>query len=236
MYAEKLHFENKVVLETNLAKLKQELTKRKSPAADPATASIEMFANLPLAMQTQIMSNISTYIQILSENLEPEIDRSPGTREVARLKWALSQFGLKATNNDVFDIVATDDVIELYNLQGIQLYRNMRFFKVCSYNLLDLSVNSWETLYDKPTHVLEATQKIIQRMFSSGDRPISYDIPTYLQKEKYQFVKSLRTLQVTPKYIVPLFDYSSGEPAGAFSTYSAEVIAEGEQSTRFNTI
>lgn len=236
MYAEKLEFQNRLILETNLAELKQELTKRMSPSADPATASIEIFASLPMERQAQIMSNFSTYIRILSENLEPEVDRTPGVREVARLKWALNQFGLKVKSNDVFNIVSLDDVIELYNLQGIQLYRNVRFFKVCSYNLLDLSVNSWETLYDKPSHVLEATQKLIQRLFTSGDHPIPYNIPTYLQKEKYQFVKSPKTLQVTPRYIVPLFSQTSGQPAGAFSTYSAEVIAEGEQSTRFNTI
>jgi hypothetical protein len=236
MYAVKLDFENKAVLEANLSQLKQELALHHAPAADPANASVEAFAKMSVEKQQAILSNISTYIRILSQEIAPELDRSPRVREIARLKWALHQFGLRAANNDVFNNITLDDVIELYNLQGIQLYRNMRFFKVCSYNLLDLSVNSWENLYDKPTHVIDATQRVIEKLFTSGDQAIPYNIGTYLQKEKYDFARSLKTLQVTPRYIVPLFDLRSGEPAGAFSTYSAEVIAEGDQSSRFNTI
>lgn len=239
MNAVKLEFANRSVLKANLLQLKQELLVQQSPAIEPASATVEAFSKMPVEMQKQILSNISTYIRVLSQDIdkqiEPGIERSPRIREIARLRWALNQFGLKPMNNDVFNVITLDDVIELYNIQGIQLYRNMRFFKVCSYNLLELSVHPWEVLYDKPTHVIESTQKVIERLFETGN-VVPYSIPTYLQKEKYEFAKSLKTLQVTPRYIVPLYDAVSGQPAGAFSTYSAEVIAEGDQSSRFNTI
>lgn len=240
MYAIDLDFENKAALQANLSQLKQELTLQESPSYDPAIASVETFAKLPPAHQQQILSNISTYLQILSQDIEPMIEpgveRSPRIREIARLKCALNQFGLRAASDNVFDVISLDDVIELYNIQGVQLYRNMKFFKVCSYNLLDLSVHSWEKLYDKPSSVVDATLKVIERLFASEGQVVPYSIDTYLQKEKSDFVKSLKTLEVTPRYIVPLYDIQTGQPGGAFSTYSAEIIAEGDQSSRFRTI
>lgn len=236
MYATTLEFENKSELQSNLTQLQKELRIRQVPSVDPAFNTIEVFAKLPTAKQQEILSNISTYVRILAQAFEPEIERNNNLHEIARLRWALHCFGLKAKKQDVFNIVAPDDVIEVYNLQGVQLYRNVGFFKVCSYNLLDLSVQPWDMLYDKPTHVIEATHNVIHRLFDSGDDPIPYGIGTYLQKEKFEFADSLKTLKVTPKFIVPLYDINDGRPSGAFSTYSAELIAEGNQSGRFNTI
>lgn len=235
MYADAIHFENRPLLEENLFRLKAELLSKQVPAHDPAAYSIEAFAKAPIDKQQEILRNISTYLGILAQTFEPEVDRSPIKREVARLKWSLKCFGLNPLNEDVFNIVTESDVIEVYNLQGIQLYRNMMFFKVCSYSLLDLSINSWDQLYDKPSTIVEATLKIIERLFSSGDQPIAYNIGTYLQKEKFQYSQSLKTLQVEPKFIVPLVNHS-GKPSGAFSTYRAEIIAEGSLSSRYNTI
>jgi hypothetical protein len=236
MSANAFDFENRPVLEESLLRLKSELLLKQTPAHDPATYSIEQFAKAPAEKQKEILTNITTYLRILAQTFEPEIDRSPRAREVARLKWSLKCFGLKTLNDDVFNAVSENDVIEVYNLQGIQLYRNMMFFKVCSYSLLDLSINSWDQLYDKPSTVVDATMKVIERLFTSGTQPIPYNIGTYLQKEKFHYAKQLKTLKVEPKYIVPLVDFHSGQPAGAFSTYHAEVIAEGDQSLRYNTI
>src|SRR4051812_12784179 len=206
MYATNLDFENRPELQANLSQLQQELRNRKVSSPNPARTTIEIFASMSPENQKEILSNISTYVRILAQAIEPEIERSPRDQEIARLRSAIRSFGLKAANDSVFNIVSANDIIEVYNLRGIQLYRNVGFFKVCSYNLLDLSVHSWDKLYDKPTHVAEETHDVIQRLFSSGDEPIPYGIGTYLQKEKFEFAESLKTLKVTPRYIVPLYD------------------------------
>lgn len=236
MYAVQLDFENKQPLVSNLLELKRNLISLGLPAIDPATVSVEAFAKASVSDQTRILSNLSTYIKILSQSFDPEIQKDPRSHEIARLKWALECLGMRVRRGDVYDVVSPDQVIEIYNLAGIQLYRNMLFFKMCSYNLLDLSVNSWAELFDKPKTVIDATFGVIASLQASGGEPVEYGIPPFLQKEKFDYANSLKTLKVTPKHMVPLYDKVTGQLAAAISTYQGEVVAEGMQSSRYNII
>ena len=234
MSALKIDFENRVALEQILAKLQNQQLKDSVPAVVPSDEAVERFAKLSNEQQNQILSNISTFIQICEAEVEQAIDMR--SREMARVKAALKRWSLRPANDSLYDLVNENEIVEIYNLQSIQLYRNMYFFKVCSYSLLDLAVTPWQELYDKPKSAIDATNKLVETLFTSGDKPIPYGLPTYIQKENRKFLKSLKTVEVTPKFLMPLFNDESGKPAGVFSTYAGHVIAEGEESDRFSPL
>jgi hypothetical protein len=206
-------------------------------AIDAAPESIERFDQSSPDKQEQILQNISAYLRILDQEIiEPLPIKTNKDIEVARLKKALNEFGLKALDDSIFKLIGENDVVEIYNNLGVQVYRNMKFTKICSYNLLDLAVNSWEELYIKPAATANELHHILHHAFTTADKTFAYNVKTYVQKDKFAYAKVLRATLVTFKYISPLIDASTGERAGIISTLTAEMLAEGEDSAKYTVI
>lgn len=220
-------------LKSNLSQLNVLLELAGAPPPESARQSVEAFAKLDSLRQESILNNISTYIEILSQEIEPP--RMRPNAEVARLKSALGAFGLKALDDGFFDLVKDEDVVEVYSPEGVQLYRNVRFCKICSYSLLDLAVNSWADLYEKPATMASRTQEAVNRVLVS-DKTIPYDMPSFVQREKFIYSNVRRAFLVTPKFLSPLRDELSGRIGGFLSTYHGEILAEGEESRKFTII
>lgn len=200
----------------------------------PAPQSIQKFLNAPVASQNQIIANITKYLDILAQ--EPEIIPKRRNIEANRLRRALDGFGLRAFDDNVFEQISDDDIVEFYSDMGVQLYRNTTFIKLCSYSLLDLAVNSWEDLYEKPASVVNTMQTVIQNLLSSLEGTREFGLAPFVQKEKFLYARTLRTYMVNPKILSPLVDIHSGKRTAFITTFKAEIIAEGHESDRFRII
>ena len=235
MKANALNFTMKPALDSNLSQLKTEFSMYGVSAVDPAEYTISKFANEPIETQKLIIDNISTYLQILAQNINPEPEKK--NYEIERLKWALSTFGLELADKDFFKNISEDDYVEFYNEQNIQLYRSVKFFKLCSYSLLDLSVNPWDELYEKPVGVMSNVIQHIQEAIKSKIT-VTCEIGSFVQREKFAYAHNttLRTFLVNFRYFTPLINTDTKQPAGFLCTFGAEVIAEGQQSSKYRVI
>ena len=146
---------------------------------------------------------------------------------MARTKNALKALGLSVMDEEIFNKIEDDDVIEFYSDQGIQIYRNIRFFNFCSYSLLDLAVNSWEDLYQKPASVTERLHQLFHEVLSPNSKFMSYNLGTFIQRERFIYTKTRRTFLVTPKNLSPLIN-QSGVRSAILSTYKAKIVDEGQ--------
>ena len=200
----------------------------------PAPESIKKFLSSPVSAQNEIIANITKYLDILAQ--DPELLPKRRNVEANRLRRALDGFGLRAFDENVFNQIADDDIVEFYSDMGVQLYRNTTFVKLCSYSLLDLAVNSWEDLYEKPTTVINTMQTVIQDLLSSLEGTKSFGLAPFVQKEKFLYARTLRTYMVNPKIISPLVEIHSGKRTAFITTFKAEIIAEGNESDRFRVI
>lgn len=223
-------------LNASLHELKKLLLQNGVNPSDAAPISISLFSDLDNSQQQLILKNISTYLQVLSADILPENDRSTLNVEINRLKKALRAFGLKAYDDNVFNLITEDDIIEIYSADGRQLYRNILFCKMCSYSLLDLAVNSWDQLYEKPAQVTNQILELIKQILTTNISTTPYNLDAFIQREKFIYAKTLRTYIVTPRYISPLLDAHSGERIAMLSTYSAQILAEGSASLKFDII
>ncbi len=235
MTANALQFENKVALEANLSQLKAEFLMSGVKAIDPAMFSIERFANLSAEQQQVILTNISSYLQILSENISPVKNRRE--YEIERLKCALRSFNLRLNNNDFFEKIGEEDFIELYNAQNIQIYRSVKFFNLCSYSLLDLSVNSWDELYEKPVGVMAP---LIEQIEQSKREQVTIPVQmgSFVQREKFAYASAaaLRAFHVNFRWLTPLINQNTGATDGFLCTFTADVLGEGSSSNKFSVI
>lgn len=228
---------NQKRLHQNLLSLKQMLIENGVSPVETAAYSLERFQKEDLDRQQQILDNISKFLKILA--LEPirEVPRKERRQlEISRLKKAMKEFNLKAMDSEVFELIGNEDVIEVYGSEGVQIYRNLTFCKICSYSLLDLSVNSWDELYEKPAPVVRAIHDLVGEVMTTATKTLPYNLESHIQREKFIYAKTLRTFLVTPRYISPLVDEETGERAGILSTYSAKVIAEGPESLRLDIL
>jgi hypothetical protein len=223
-------------LKTSLFKLKTELSQNGVNASDAAPVSIHNFCIASEKKQNLILNNIGTYLEILSQDIEIESPKPNIKIEEARLKKALRAFNLSALDKNIFNLIDEDDVIEIYNDEGIQLYRNITFCKLCSYSLLDLAVNSWDELYDKPTAIKNKIMSKINEVMTTSEGTVAYEMSSYIQREKFIYAKTLKTFLVKPKFISPLLDNLSGRRVAMLSTYSAKILTEGTDSLNLEII
>lgn len=228
-------FKNKYALEAALLHLKTELLVNGIEPVDPAAFTVERFTNLPIENQTEILANITAYLKVLSEDISPA--RSRGDYEVERLKVALRSFNLKLVDEDFFNKIGEEDFIELYDERNIQIYRSVKFFNLCSYSVLDLSVNSWDELYHKPSSAMSELMNYLHRT-KTERQSILCTMGSFVQREKFAYAnqEKLRTFLVNFKYFTPLENIETGEPGGFLSLFTAKVLAQGEDSSRFGVL
>ncbi|MES2768531.1 MAG: hypothetical protein V4596_05230 [Bdellovibrionota bacterium] len=90
------------------------------------------------------------------------------------------------TNTDIIDSISEDDIVEIYNLDCIQIFRNFKFYETTTYSLSDLISFDWSELYYRPSQVSQKIQKHITAVLQNSDDSITYDmsdVPTHMIKE-----------------------------------------------------
>lgn len=126
----------------------------------------------------------------------------------------------------VYDILKPGDVVEIYNVDLMQVFRNFAFFDVCSYTLLDLINNEFFELYDRSQlinhYIIEATSTLANRPYDLS--PISLQhVPKHLLQEK--FSQDKLTSMVQFKWMYPVYTWPQNL-FGYLVIQSGEVLNE----------
>jgi hypothetical protein len=222
-----------VTLCNDLDYLKDILQKRKINIPSTSELGVKQFLSLPIQVQNRITKNIQDYVEIIMET-EPDLsnEKSPLETELKCLEGALTRFGLKPLD-DISSYLTKGDVIEIYNKEGVQLYRNFEFFKNCSYSLMDVITNEWFILYERPQQSINAMFGQAALVVEQGKQTIPWVVPEHIMKERYLNAK--RAFKIKCKYISPLTD-KTGKSVAVLTTMQAELISEGDEVTKINMI
>jgi hypothetical protein len=126
----------------------------------------------------------------------------------------------------VYDMLKTGDVVEIYNVDLIQVFRNFAFFDVCSYTLLDLINYEFFELYDRSQlinhYILEATATISKRGYDLSPLSLQH-VPKHLLQEK--FSQDKLTSMVQFKWMYPVYTWPQVH-FGYLVVQSGEVLSE----------
>lgn len=190
--------------------------------------------------QLQVLENAKKLIGVLNnfEELEPEIEEEV-VNEVALTKRALDVFGLKVTDS-TWEDKAKDRIIEIYTGEGVQLHRSLNFFKTCGYSLLDLCVNEWYVLWERPSKVMEQLNQIVAQVMTGADRPSTdMAVRPHIVRETYDDGTTQpflpRSIVVQFRDMFPAFN-AKGEISGFVVTSEARVLSIGDDALKLGFI
>lgn len=131
----------------------------------------------------RILNQINMAEKILSSgNIEEPVSKNHD--EWSLISKALSLYGLHL-KDDFQSVLAKNDVIEIYNADHIQIFRTFNFYKYSAYSYLDLLVNEWFHLWERPKFVINSLMWLgydIAVGNRTGIVPLDY-IPTHVFRE-----------------------------------------------------
>jgi hypothetical protein len=197
--------------------------------------SLAQFLSLPEEKQARLTTAMEEYLAVLTampvKGEAPKV--SSIQEEVKYLRAAMKRLGL-TSNENIEEYIEAGDVIEIYNEQWVQLYRNFEFFRHCSYTLLDLLCNEWYVLYERPKQVIDEMVKCSTDVLNNGTGTVPFRGGDHILRERYLNAK--RAFKIKLKYISPLLDEKTGKPAAVLTTLKADLLLEGDDVSKVHMI
>jgi hypothetical protein len=126
--------------------------------------------------------------------------------------------------------ISEGDILEIYDLNGIQRFRNFEYFLHSSYSLYELITTPWEKLFSREDHYLQIVySEIANIMASNGETAYSPKVPIHRLREvngrQFEF-------KIFYKYGWPLFN-DKGDKCGFLVSQKAERITSSNVSNIF---
>jgi hypothetical protein len=190
--------------------------------------SIEILMNMDAPAQAEVLQSLKTWKALLASL---DIESGP-TSEKDFSKKALAHFRLNLQDSN-WASISDGEIIEIYNSTGVQLYRSMNFFEICGYSLLDLCVNKWFELWERPTSTLQKMNETVHGVLTGAKKDFRAFVAPHVVRENYDDGTTQpftpRTTLVSFQNIFPLFSPDlPGLVAGFLVTSKGEPISTGE--------
>ncbi len=181
--------------------------------------NVPFFAAQTIDRKKIILQDLSTYLKICYTTINGGYDLNNN----AVLTWgALKEFGFRPTS-DFFTYLTSEDIVEIHNREGLQIFRNFRFYDVCSYSLEELYCFPWTFLYSRDetivTHFIEILKDILSGNVKSTVQ--FFDPPHIISEVKSPF---LYQVDAVVRYGAPLFEDSNPLPAATIVLERARVM------------
>ncbi len=118
------------------------------PYQDP---NLAIFGRLDCARQNQALSDIRIYLSSIYDTRGLKKNPNLGMQFL----WSsLKTYGLKCPH-DFFNKISEDCIIELYDLEYKQVWRNFHFFDVCSYTIEQVFCEPWTDRYKRDEKMMQ---------------------------------------------------------------------------------
>jgi hypothetical protein len=130
---------------------------------------LPLYSALPPSKQAEILDQL----KVFQRTIEVTLSNGDSLENVGRSVWhALSTLGF-VPPSDIFSKIGNDDVVEIYDLQNIQLWRNFNFLKICSYTIEEMYSVDWPSRYSRdPAMNSECIAKVTSLL--TGETPDVY--------------------------------------------------------------
>jgi hypothetical protein len=176
------------------------------------------FSKLPDEVKDPVSWGLKTYCGVINQ-LRAE---GKTTKHNLQGVW----YTLKACNliprNDLLSTIDPSDIIEVYSIQGIQLYRSFEFFSLCSYDLESLLCRPFFELYTHGKELDEKTATLMQRLDEDALGKIAV-----LQSVEHSVIELCSESKLhgkcVTKVLAPLYS-RQGEMAGFIHAFKGWIV------------
>lgn len=183
-------------LAENLSTYYNTLGAKSKPYHDP---SLPHFSGLPETSKRSVIQHLTAQWQVAQTHITSQGEADNNAKSL----WsALKVYGLNP-GGDLFGFLEQDDMIEVYTLDGIQIWRNCNVMEICSYTIEEVNCYDWEERYDrKETDNIVIRRAIGAMLDLNGKGYIRANIPYHIVEEK--FSQERLRLNVSHGYFFPL--------------------------------
>lgn len=178
--------------------------------------------------------------KILRSEIEPGEQGNAKHDEWYLIERALKFYGLRL-KDDFQNILQKDDVIEIYSAEHIQIFRTFNFYKYSAYSYMDLLLNEWYHLWERPSHILNSlyeTGVSVVKGMQSGIVSMDH-VPEHVYKEIYnsedQENFESRSVKCKFGHISPLYD-ENNKIAGFIINCRVQVLGLGDETKKLSFI
>ncbi|MES2768674.1 MAG: hypothetical protein V4596_05955 [Bdellovibrionota bacterium] len=186
------------------------------------SVGINKFISLDLSQQFEILNSLKSYLQQLTEASLKKIEmRSDG-----RLHAWSSLTGLGfVPSKDLFDKISPTDIIEIYDVSSLQLFRSFELYNHISYSFSELFCFPWMELFERDSFVgqrmLNASNEVLS---GKGNDVYLTNMPNHIVKEKFSVSK--HWIEMKHRLMAPL-NRADGSRAGFINVF--EIVNYGSE-------
>jgi hypothetical protein len=170
--------------------------------------------------KTKVINHLKLFNDICSEVLS----EGKSLADSATLTW----YGLKRLElrfpSDLFDHITNDHIVEVYDRENIQIFRNFKFFEVTSFSIEDLLCRPWVEIFVRAN--LEHTQTLVDCLGKFYTKEItSVTSLKHLGTQRLIEKDSTKAFEVDAviEYLSPIYD-KTRRPAGVVAIETAKVV------------
>lgn len=193
-----------------------------------ASASLERhLASLEVTNLSPIhdsLANLSNVFDLCAqENVDPWDD-------LKFLKLSMRSLGLTYAS-DFSNLIGAEDIVEGYDMNRRQNFRNLRFMEITNYSLIQLMSHDWPMLFHRAKEVTDILMQQAEQDLWSGNETIKSVAPRHVIREL--LCTPAQACEVFHKYFVPLYS-GPNSPGGVLSvcegkTLDIEVSVDAER-------
>lgn len=207
--------------------------------------ALSTLATLPLDKKENLIKKLQTTISIVvaATEIEKNNPSNPSNDYAERslVEQALEIYGYELKDEEFWNTVRKDELVEVYNTENIQIFRTFNFFTTTSYSILELLINEWYSLWERPSGTFDNMFKVVSAIFSGEAKGIvSAGVPEHVISEIFnaedQEHFALRSSLCKFGVICPIYNKSNGQIAGLLVTARVTPLALGQQTQNISFI
>lgn len=157
------------------------------------------FSKLPQEVKVKYFTHFKAYYEILSETHHSGKD----LREAKHLLWNMLNRLKYRVTDDILSRIADHQIVEIYNLENIQVFRNLPFFKICSYSIDEIVSLPWWQLYKREDAISQLIFQYASKVLNGETtETVAPEVPLHLLEERDSFGR--HKMNVTVEWMSPL--------------------------------
>jgi len=187
-------------------------------------ATLDHFAGMNPRCQRYVINKIHQ----LNTLLQDAVNSGVKLTSDKRLTWfAIARLGMVPCA-DGFDQIKGSDFVEIYNTDGIQIFRNLEFYKLISYSIAEITLYPWYKLYGRDE--VFSGQIRSEAFVKAFDGRRETFRPAIDDHESVELMSTdQRQFHIAPGVISPLFN-KMGRPVAFLATSQRQRIVGGQLS------
>lgn len=192
----------------------------------PTDITRSYFANSPIENRVWIVSNLEKYLELCYNY---QISNTTSVWSEKMFLWNCIKLCKWELPEGTMEILSPDDVIEILDKNGRQVFRSLNFFSLTSYDLESFLCLPWSELFERSMEDYEIyAQYFIKCLSDTTNNRYSLE---HLPKHHVREIRSLGKLKGDnqPLFCGPVFDIKTNTPVAALHVFRPSNLSRQEE-------